>query len=129
MIRVYTASKLGQAPMWRELAKTWPHVHFHARWLKHNEVGTPDTAENAIRFWREDIEDVKTADVVLVYAEDGEHLRGALVEAGAAIAFGVPVVVVGSHPDFSTWQFHAGVRRALDMHHAGEILAEIDRST
>lgn len=126
MIRVYTASKLTTASLWRELSKKWPHVLFHARWLKHNEIGTPDLREYAGRFWMEDQQDVKCADAVLVYAKEGEHLRGALVEAGMAIAFTIPVIVVGEHPDYGTWQYHPCVERAKDIDEAGQMLKHID---
>ena len=125
MIRVYTASKLKHARYWRELCETTHHVQFHARWLKHNRIGTPDTPEHASLFWLEDEQDVRDADAVLVYAEGDDHLRGALVEAGMAIAYGVPVIVVGTHPDYGTWQNHPGVIRAKDIHDAMMQLAEI----
>lgn len=127
MIRVYTASKLSSAQMWRTLHAAWPHVYFHARWLKHNAIGTPDLQEFAPRFWLEDETDVRQADAVLVYGLPGEHLRGALVEAGMAIAFRVPVIVVGEHPDYGTWQHHPGVRRVPDLVAAYEMLLELDR--
>jgi hypothetical protein len=126
VIRVYTASKITTAPFWRDLSKKWPHVIFHARWLKHNEIGTLDLQEYAGRFWTEDQQDVKCADAVLVYAGVGEHLRGALVEAGMAIAFGVPVIVVGQHADYGTWQYHPGVERVADFDAAGELLKHMD---
>lgn len=126
MIRVYTASKLSTAPLWREIQKNSKSVFFHARWLRHNELKTADTPENAVRFWIEDEEDVSTADAVLVFANEGEHLRGALVEAGIALANGVPVIVVGKHSDYGTWQYHPGVRRAEHMAHALDMLEEMD---
>ncbi len=126
MIRVYTASKLTSAPMWRDLSKKWPHVIFHARWLKHNEIGTPDLKEYAGRFWLEDEQDVKCSDAVLVYAKEGEHLRGALVEAGMAIAYTIPVIVVGEHPDYGTWQHHPCVERVKHIEEAGEFLKHLD---
>lgn len=126
MIRVYTASKLGQAPLWRKLQNEWPHVFFHARWLRHVELKTPDSPENAVRFWQEDEQDVKTADALLIYAAPDEHLRGALVEAGIAIASKVPVIVVGTHVDYGTWQYHPEVIRAYDFDHAYQILIGLD---
>lgn len=114
--------------MWGYLSKKWKHVLFHARWLKHNEIGTPDLAEYASRFWAEDLQDVKCADAVIVYANEGEHLRGALVEAGMAIALGITVIVVGTHPDYGTWQYHPRVRRARDIEDAGWILRDLDKA-
>lgn len=115
MIRVYTASKMRHAARWRELCASTPHVQFHARWLKHTAIGTPDTPEHAVEFWLQDEQDVKHADAVMLYAEGDEHLRGALVEAGMAIAYGVPVIVVGKHSDYGTWQHHPGVTRVEDL--------------
>lgn len=126
MLRVYTASKLRHAAMWRALCRDTPHIYAHARWLKHNTLGTPDTPEHAAEFWLQDEQDVRDADVVLIYAEPDDHLRGALVEAGIAIACGVPVIVVGNHPDFGTWQYHPGVFRALNLPAAVAYLATLN---
>lgn len=126
MIRVYTASKLGQHSMWAALQRQWPRVFFHARWLRHVAIGTPDTAEHAERFWIEDQEDVSTADALLIYAERGEHLRGALIEAGIAIASAIPVIVVGEHSDYGTWQYHPTVMRAPTLAVAYEILCGME---
>lgn len=116
MLRVYTASKLSAAPIWQEIHAAWPEVYCHARWLKHTSIlRTPDTADRAARFWVEDEQDVRHADVVVVYGREGEHLRGALVEAGIGIALGKPVVVIGDHPDYGTWQHHPAVIRLKDF--------------
>ncbi len=125
MIRVYTASKLAAAEVWKHLHEKWPDVYFHARWLKHMDLKTPDDRSLAAQFWVQDEEDVRHADVVLVYGREGEKLRGALVEAGMAIALGIPVVVVGEHPDYSTWQWHPGVTRVLDLDAAERYLKQI----
>lgn len=127
MIRVYGASKLSNAPLWRDLHAKWPHVYFHARWLKHNEIGTPGLQEYAGRFWLEDESDVRHADALLIYAQEGEHLRGALVEAGMAIAFKIPVIVVGKHPDYGTWQHHPNVKRVDTLEAAGVLLQQMDQ--
>lgn len=113
MIRVYTASKLSAAPMWKDLQKLWQKdAFFHARWLRHVEIETPDTPENAEDFWREDEEDIETADVLIVLARPEDHVRGALVEVGMALAKNVPVIVIGEHADYGTWQYHSGVTKA-----------------
>lgn len=122
MIRLYTASKVHHAGKWRALCATSRHIQCHARWLKHSAMGTPDTAEHAAEFWLQDEQDVRDADAVLVYAETGDRLRGALVEAGIAIAAGIPVIVVGDHPDYGTWQHHPGVRRTADLEQALRLL-------
>lgn len=118
MIRVYTASKLRHGAMWRKLDEETPGITCYSRWLKHNRIVTPDTPENAREFWLQDTQDVRDADVVFVYAEPDDHLRGALVEAGIAIAMGVPVIVIGDHPDYGTWQYHPLVIKALTIEKA-----------
>lgn len=115
MIRIYTASKLSEASFWRHMHDEWPEVYCHARWLKHSQIGTPDSPELARRFWVEDEEDVRHADAVVVYGRDDQHLRGALVEAGIAIALRKPVFVVGTHADYGTWQYHPGVTRVASF--------------
>ncbi len=124
MLRVYTASKITTADFWRKLHADWPHVYFHARWLKHNAIGTTPSRENAVKFWVEDEEDIKKADVLMIWGKPGEHLRGALVEAGIAIASGIPVIVVGDHPDYGTWQWHPGVTHVDDFEQARILLKD-----
>jgi nucleoside 2-deoxyribosyltransferase len=122
-MKVYTASKLSEASRWQRLAEEWPEVEFVARWpFKHVGV-VPDTETFAKVFWKHDLEDVTRADVVLVYAALDHKLRGALVEAGMAIALGRCVIVVGDHPDYSTWQYHPLVYRAADLDEARALLA------
>lgn len=126
MIRVYTASKLHTAEIWKELHKAWPEVYFHARWLKHIDLGTEDGPARAHEFWLQDEEDVLSSDAVLVYGRPGEKLAGALVEAGMAIAWGIPVVVVGEHPDYGTWQYHPRVTRVSTLEEARDTLGRLD---
>ena len=115
MNRIYFASKLKHGQKWQDLCANNQGFIAHARWLKHNVMGTEDSAENAGEFWLQDEQDVQDADVVIVYAAPEDHLRGALVEAGIAIANNVPVIVVGEHPDYGTWQHHPGVSRAESL--------------
>lgn len=114
-IRIYTASKLRHAPLWRGLIEEWPEIEFTARWpVKH--VGTvPDDPSYARVFWEHDLEDVSKSDGVLLYAEDSDKLRGGLVEAGMAIALGKFVIVVGKHFDYGTWQYHPLVHRSPNL--------------
>jgi nucleoside 2-deoxyribosyltransferase len=124
MYRVYFASKLQHAAKWREIGATHPFIQAHARWLKHNSLETPDTVDFAAEFWMQDVQDVKDADFVIVYGEAGEHLRGALVESGLAIAFKIPVIVIGEHEDYGTWQHHPGVMKAPDLEFAFDLIKQ-----
>lgn len=115
MIKVYTASKITRAAQWKALYHEWPEIHFVARWPFCHTGNVPDDPCYAKVFWQQDHEDVVKADVVLLLAEGKEHLKGGLVEAGMALALGKPVIVIGDHPDYSTWQYHPQVHRVLDL--------------
>ena len=109
MLRVYTASKLEEYTRWLKLQETHPGVFFHARWIKHMQIGTEDRESRAQEFWIQDQEDVESADVLLLYATPGRVMKGALIEAGMAISKGVPVIVVGNEDIYGTWIYHPGV--------------------
>lgn len=112
MIRVYPSSKVKHAPMWRKLQQEVPHVFFDARWIKRAEKEEQMQGDDFHDLWKECQEDIKDADVLLVYAEDGDQLKGALVEVGMALAFGVQVMLVTAVEDkhvFGTWMHASGV--------------------
>lgn len=114
-LRIYTASKLRHASLWRSLKEEWKDFDFVARWPTDHVGNIPDSATFARWFWLEEIEDVARCDVLVIYAQNDDHLRGALVEAGAAIALHKTVIVVGQHADYGTWQWHPSVRRVNDF--------------
>jgi hypothetical protein len=90
-MRVYTASKVKHAPLWVRLRDEGLHVI--ATWIDEAGEGqTPDRSELAERCLRE----VGMADLLLLYCEPDDLLKGALVEAGAALALGKPVLCVGT---------------------------------
>jgi hypothetical protein len=95
--------------MWRKLCDENRDFIFHARWLKHTKIGTPDTPDYAGDFWLQDQQDVMDSDALILFAVPFDRLRGALVEVGMALAYGVPVVIVGEHDDYGTWRWHPGV--------------------
>lgn len=127
--KVYTASKIWHAPLWRDLRTnpSWSHVEFTARWpdMEHLEKGgaMPSPAEFA-HFWTIDEQDVRRSDFVLVLAHDpylhngptgdNESLRGALVEAGIGIAMGKTIITIGLAPSHS-WSYHPRVVRLDDL--------------
>lgn len=127
-LKVYTASKLKEGPRWRQLAAAWQEIDIVARWpfLHVSEDGAPawpeDCAAHGATFWKHDHEDVMRADVVLLYGAKEDVLRGALVEAGMAIALGKPVIVVGENAGYGTWQYHALVHRVAHFEAARSVL-------
>jgi hypothetical protein len=97
--------------MWRYAWSRYPSIHFTARWpflVEH----LADDKVFAGKFWQDDLDDVRRADVVLIYAlNEEERLRGALVEAGAGLILGKNLAIIGEHQDYGTWQFHPQVTR------------------
>ena len=122
MLRVYPSSKVKHAPMWSQLQKETSHIFFNARWLKRAEHGETMEGADFRELWHECQEDVKNADAFLLYAEDDDHLRGALVEVGFALAHGVRVIVVTPVEDpitlLGSWLWAGGVMRVRTMEEA-----------
>lgn len=114
-MKVYTASKITEFQRWRNLVTEWPEIEFVARWPFKHYGNIPDTSVYARLFWDHDLEDVGKADVILLYANPEDKLRGALVEVGMGLALGKSVIVIGNHDDFSTWQYHRNVYHAEDF--------------
>lgn len=124
-MKVYTASKLSQAPLWSRLKKEWTEIEFTARWVTEHIGVTEKNPVIARQFWIEDFQDVQAADVVLLYGEPHEKQRGSLVEAGMAIGMQKPVIVCGDSADFGTWQYFPSVHRVTTLNEAREILSDM----
>lgn len=112
--RLYVASKVKHADMWREFRDTWG-APIISTWIDEAEEGqTADYRELAERCVRE----VQSATAVILYCQPGEVLEGALLEVGAALAFGIPVYCVGTcdslsrvftqHPDWHACETVSG---------------------
>jgi hypothetical protein len=87
---IYIASKTDRAPRWRALrAKGAPIV---ASWI--DEAGPGETADYS-DLWTRCAAEVAGAATLIAYVEEGEALKGALVEVGIALASGVPVLWCG----------------------------------
>ena len=113
---VYPASKLRHGKMLKDVLNR-ANIQCAAHWPE--LVGKiSDSTLNAPVFWRRNMMDVANCDMVLLYAEEGDKLRGALVEAGAAFMATKPVIVVGDHQDYGTWKYYPGVLQATDLNHA-----------
>ena len=99
---IYMASKAIHGPRWRKLRDAgWPIV---STWIDEAEAGrTTDWAG----LWDRCADEPARAAVTVLYAEDDETLKGALVEVGAALSHGRKVIVVGSINH--TWMRHRNV--------------------
>lgn len=122
MIKVYIASKLKYAERFKKYREDWKAsgIDLHARWFDQAiiEQTSEVPPEDFHIFWLVDEEDVKVSSALIVYGEENDKLRGALIEAGIAIGQGMLVIVVGDCPDFGTWQYHPTVTRAGSLEHA-----------
>lgn len=88
--KIYMASKVHRAGTWRTLRTVYPIV---SRW-----IDKPDGMDAAAyrQLWIECIEDAaQRADMLVVVANEGETLKGCLIEAGACLGRGKPVYQIG----------------------------------
>lgn len=116
-VKIYTASTLRHAEMWRRLVRENLDICFTARW-PFTEVFDGDAHDQAPNFWSHDLSDVAYADVVLTYAVEGDALRGALIETGYGLALGKHVIIVGDHPSYGTWRRHRPIIHATTIEDA-----------
>lgn len=122
MTRIYVASRASvpeRAAMWRNLrSQGWPII---STWIDEDGEGaTDDFGELWSRIERE----VTSATRLIFYAEpDDLPLKGALIEAGMALAAGVPVYAVlpgvNLHPrswrPVGSWLAHPNVTIAPSL--------------
>lgn len=88
--KIYVASKVKHALFWRTLRSAgFPII---STWIDEAGEGeSADYGELAARC----IDEVLSSTRVVLYCEDGDILKGALIEVGAALAAGKPVYCVG----------------------------------
>jgi nucleoside 2-deoxyribosyltransferase len=123
--------------MWQRLrASSWSHHQFTARWIDVPEVNIQNPyADEHERQWDPDVLrehwimdaiDVTGSDAVVCY-QGVEPLRGALVEAGMAIALGIPVIAVGDVYVLGSWVYHPTVRLVPVLSDALKALDAMDK--
>lgn len=112
MTRIYIASKVKYAQMWRALRASG--VPIISSWIDHEKVISWDV------LWEMCVQEASVADVTIVYRETDDVLSGALVEVGAALAAGRRVIAVGC--DEYTWISHPQVRIAPTLELALELV-------
>ena len=105
--RTYIASKSFHGHRWKELRAQGCRIV--STWI--DECGAGETDDFSDLFDR-CIREASQADVLILYREDGEILKGALIEAGAARN-----VIVG--PGYSLFNF--GLAKSIAMERAGTL--------
>jgi hypothetical protein len=104
---IYVASRTRHAPLWLQFKQQgWPII---STWL--DEAGAGQTSDWA-DLWRRCIDEAKRAAVTILYAEPEDILKGALIEAGAALATGNVLIVVGRSPSIGSFVEHPMCCRA-----------------
>lgn len=86
--KVYIASKTKHANKWQKLTD----VNVISSW--HNAQAIVDPNEFPV-LWETCVRETASADLLIVYCERGETLKGCLVEIGVALAAGKPVYCIG----------------------------------
>lgn len=116
--------------MWREIQQTVPHVFFNARWVKRAERESDLKEGDFLDLWHECQADIESSDVVLVYAEEGDVLKGALVEVGIALANRIRVLLVTPEKNrlaYGTWIHMDEVEWLTSMEEAISLLDMWDK--
>lgn len=89
-VTIYTASKTVHADKWRKLRADGMAIN--STWIDEAGVGETSSFED---LWLRCVREASSANAVLLYREPGEVLKGAFIEAGAALSQGVPVHAIG----------------------------------
>src|SRR5437868_2207489 len=109
--KLYFASKLRHAPLWRSLRDgRLDFCDVRCSWIDTPEVEALDAKASPARYgeiWTKDIKEAMAADFTLLYIAGTDVLHGALVEAGATLAMGGSVIVIGRMPN--SWTYHPRV--------------------
>ena len=114
-LKVYTAGKLSAAPTFKKWLTENPEFVQGSSWLDLVDT-VPDSPEEAVKFWPNNVDDVRHCDVLLCLAppaDSTDQLRGALVEVGVALGWHKPVLLVGYVE--GTWQDHPRIWRFKDL--------------
>lgn len=101
-MKVYIASQTKHAQKWIDLRNKG--LEISSTWIDQAGIGeSTNLSDLAFRCIRESAE----ANWLILYCEEGDFLKGALMEVGAALASDVPVLCVGKCQSISaTFQKH-----------------------
>jgi len=103
---IYSASKIWNAEKWRHLRDNGTY-NITSRWID-GECGTPDNrldtsdpddTERRL-IWDTCNQDLIRSDLAIIYAEEGDDMRGAIAELGGMLATSCPVYLVGDCASF-----------------------------
>lgn len=125
-LSIYLAGRLNCAEEFHQLKTRWPEFDLVSSWVEKIYTSKmEDSWQNAMINWPINIIEAAGADVTLVWGRN-ESLRGALVEAGAALARGKTILLVGESESFGTWRYHPSCFLVGDLEEARQWLTRFD---
>jgi hypothetical protein len=95
MVKISVASRTVYANIWLHLRSNLQSrdIEITSTWIDESGEGqTKSYEELSARC----IEEIRRSDLFILYCKPGDLLKGALIEAGAALAFNIPVRCIGS---------------------------------
>lgn len=110
---IYFASKVQHAAKWRaldtkyDICSTWIYQPF--------KLSSKDEAK---QLWVDCLGDIERCDVIIAYREEGEVMKGALIEIGAALALRKPVYLVNYLTYGGSWTCHPLVKHCKTVEEA-----------
>jgi len=105
--RVYCASKLFRAKLWRDWKSNLSPRDFTFVSTWHDNENVEKDEQDYMKCyegWTKNIHQILDADHMVVFANDGDRLNGTLVEIGIALSHHVEVHLCGSF-QWGTWRF------------------------
>lgn len=111
-LKVYCASKIRHAPLWRDLrAGRLSFCEIVSSWIDTEKADENTTPAQFAHIWTLNVRDAQSADFVLLYGEDEDwpRLSGTIFEAGIAIGRKRQVLIVGRPPSRMSWIYHPNV--------------------
>lgn len=122
--QVYVASKLSLASEWKTFRQIWePSFCVNSSWI--DIIGkVPDDPEYAQHFWLLDFFDIRNCNFLIIKGTETIPLKGALVEAGYALANDKTVITIGDHISYKTWQHYPPVQNVADTTAAAQYIID-----
>jgi hypothetical protein len=108
--KIYIASKAKHRPRWRDFRDVMGY-DIISKWIDTEDtyigISVADNSDlDYTKLWRECVQDVKDCDVLVMYVEEGERMKGALIELGIALGLRKEIIVTGPLGDNGTWHHH-----------------------
>lgn len=91
--------------MWRKLRNKYNII---STWIDEAEIGQTTSYSD---LWIRCIKESSNCDRLIVYGEEGDQLKGALIEVGSALCSRIPVFMVGKIEAMKTAKNHPLVRQ------------------